>query len=262
MTDLADRLTVAGRLAKEAAAMALRLRPRAGDAVLKSEGLGQDWLTEADGAVERFLSEELRKAFPGDGFQGEEAGLHREGALRWVVDPIDGTSNFAHGGQRWCVSIGLVGDGEALLGAICAPQLNQLFLAQKGKGATLNGASIRAAATDRLDRAMVECGWSPRRPDAAFQALVQQVMGQGAMLRAGGSGTLGLADVAAGAQDAYVELHINLWDVAAALVVLAEAGARVSPFIAQSDAAGGAPILAAAPAIAEELAALSGISLG
>ncbi|WP_159999077.1 inositol monophosphatase [Roseomonas sp. 18066] len=261
MTDLADRLTVAGRLAQEAAAMALRLRPQVGDAVLKSEGLGQDWLTEADGAVERFLSDELAKAFPEDGFQGEEAGLHREGKLRWVVDPIDGTSNFAHGGQRWCVSIGLVGQGEALLGAICAPQLNQLFLAQKGLGATLNGAPIRVAGTTRLDRAMVECGWSPRLPDADYQALVQRVMGQGAMLRAGGSGTLGLADVAAGTQDAYVELHINLWDVAAALVVLAEAGARVNPFIAQGDAAGGAPILAATPALADQLSALSGISL-
>ena len=260
MTDLTERLQAAETLAREAAALALRLRPAHGSAAITLKG-AQDWLTEADGAVERFLSDALRQRFPQDGFQGEEAGLHRDGPLRWVVDPIDGTSNFAHGGQRWCVSVGLVTEERAVLGAIVAPELNQCFLGAEGRGATLNGRPIRAAATAGLSRAIVECGWSPRVPNDAYHALCQAVMGQGAMLRAGGSGTLGLADVACGALDAYVERYINLWDVAAALAILSEAGARVSPFLQQNAAGKGAPILAAAPGIAAPLAALTGMVL-
>ena len=99
-------------------------------------------------------------------------------------------------------------------------------------GATLNGVAIRAAETNELTRATVELGWSQRRPREAFLALVDRVIAAGAAPRLGGSGTLGLADVAAGRTDAYVELHINLWDVAAALTLLAEAGAAISPFMA------------------------------
>ncbi len=260
MTDLTERLMKAEALAREAAALALRLRPAHGSAAITLKG-AQDWLTEADGAVERFLSEQLGALFPEDGFQGEEAGLHRGGDLRWVVDPIDGTSNFAHGGQRWCVSVGLMGGGRPLLGVIVAPELEQVFLASEGKGATLNGRAIRAAATDDLSRAIVECGWSPRRPNEDYHALCRGVMGRGAMLRAGGSGALGLADVACGTLDGYIEAHINLWDVAAALAILREAGARVHDFLGAGGAEAGAPVLAAAPGIAEALASVAGLTL-
>jgi myo-inositol-1(or 4)-monophosphatase len=256
MIDLTTRLEQAEILAREAAALATRMRPAPGSSSISLKG-AQDWLTEADGAVEQFLSDGLQKRFPQDGFQGEEAGLHRTGALRWVVDPIDGTSNYARGRQRWCVSIGLMWEGRAVLGAIVAPDLGQCFLASESKGATLNGRPIRAAGTTTLSRGMVECGWSPRLPNEQYQALCQKVMASGAMLRAGGSGTLGLADVAAGTSDGYVELHINLWDVAAALAVLSEAGATVNDFLLRGGAEHGAPILAAAPAVATELAALA-----
>jgi myo-inositol-1(or 4)-monophosphatase len=127
-------------------------------------------------------------------------------------------------------------------------------------GATLNGVAIRAAETNELTRATVELGWSQRRPREAFLALADRVIAAGAAPRLGGSGTLGLADVAAGRTDAYVELHINLWDVAAALTVLAEAGAAVSPFMAGGAAAGN-PILACAPGIATALSAVTQIAL-
>ncbi|WP_379592433.1 inositol monophosphatase family protein [Teichococcus globiformis] len=258
--DLSERLRVAEALARQAASLALGLRPSANSEAITLKG-AQDWLTEADGAVERFLSDELAKHFPEDGFQGEEAGMHREGTLRWVVDPIDGTSNFAHGGQRWCVSVGLITEGRAVLGAVVSPELNQCFLASEGCGATLNGKPIRAAATREMGRAIVECGWSPRVANPDYHALCQAVMGAGAMMRSGGSGTLGLCDVACGTLDAYVERHINLWDVAAALCVLSEAGARVSPFMADGGAERGGPILAAAPGISEALAGIAGMRL-
>jgi myo-inositol-1(or 4)-monophosphatase len=260
MNALVKRLDFAEQLAEEAGRLALRLRPPPGAPVATLKG-AQDWLTEADLAVENFLSMQLAEKFPEDGFQGEETGRGRSGTLRWVIDPIDGTANYARGASRFCISVGLLEDRTPLVGVLVAPALGEKFSARRGAGATLNGAPIRAAATTDLSRAMIECGWSPRRPNAGFFQLVEGVMGSGAVLRASGSGALGLADVAAGRIDAYVELHINLWDVAAALTILAEAGAVVSPFLDGDGPTSGNPILAAAPGIAEPLAAIAGLPI-
>jgi myo-inositol-1(or 4)-monophosphatase len=261
MTALDRRLAAALAIAEAAGKLALAKQPPPGAPIASLKG-AQDWLTEADGAVEAFIAQSLAEAFPEDGFQGEETGRGKQGALAWVVDPIDGTSNFARGSKRFCVSIGLLEGRTPLLGVIAAPALAEVFAAQKGQGATLNGASIRAAATTDLARAQIECGWSARRPNAGFYALSQGVMNAGAMLRAGGSGALGLADVAAGRIDGYVELHINLWDVAAALVILTESGAAVSDFTGGDGLTQGNAILAAAPGIAAPLSAIAGIAIG
>ncbi len=254
---LQRRLDAAVALATEAGRLALRLRPPPGApvAVLKAH---QDWLTEADGAVEAFLSERLAALFPEDGFQGEETGKGRSGTLRWVVDPIDGTSNYARGGPRFCVSLGLIEERASIAGVLVAPVMGETFAARRGGGATLNGTPIRAAATTELGRAMVECGWSHRLDNEGYFRLVRNVMATGATMRAGGSGALGLADVAAGRLDAYIERHINLWDVAAALVILAEAGAVVSPFLEGDGLASGNPVFAAATGIADALRLASG----
>ncbi len=251
------RLETAIRLATEAGRLALSLAPPPGAAMASMKG-HQDWLTEADGAVEAFLKRELTAAFPEDGFQGEETGTGPAGRLTWVVDPIDGTSNFARGAPRWCVSVGLIDGARSVAGVLVAPMLGETFAARDGGGATLNGAAIRAAATTDLARGMVEIGWSPRRPNETFHALTHGVMAAGAMLRAGGSGALGLADVAAGRIDGYVEMHINLWDVAAALCLLAEAGAEVSPFMEGAGPTEGNPIRAAAPGVAGALRGIAG----
>jgi len=249
---LGRRFAVAQALAEQAGTLAMQMRPPPGaaQATLKDR---QDWLTEADGAVERLLSDGLAAAFPKDGFMGEEAGSTRDGRLRWVVDPIDGTSNYARGAARWCVSVGLIEGDGFLLGVLAAPALNETFAGCQGQGATLNGAPIRAAATERLDRAIIEAGWSPRVAATDYLALCARVLDAGVMLRAGGSGALGLADVAAGRMDGYAELHINLWDCAAALAILAEAGAATNAFLPYGASAGG-PILAGAPGIARALA--------
>ena len=259
MNALTRRLDVATRITEAAGALALRMRPPPGAPIATLKG-AQDWLTEADGATEAFVSRALADSFPEDGFQGEETGSGRTGTLRWVLDPIDGTANFARGATRWCVSLGLIEDRTALLGVICAPALRETFAARQGNGATLNGAPIHAAATTDLARGMVECGWSPRRPNPRFWKAIADVMGQGAAMRLGGSGAMGLADVAAGRIDAYVELHINLWDAAASLAILAEAGAYVSPFLEGHGRSKGNPILAAAPGIADALAAAVGFA--
>lgn len=260
MTALTDRFEIATQFATEAAALALQMRPPPGASSAKLKG-AQDWLTEADGAVEQLLSARLAEAFPADGFQGEEGGRARSGTLRWVVDPIDGTANYMRGGKRFCVSLGCLEGDTPLLGVIVAPALQETFAACHGLGATLNAEPIRAAETADLARATVELGWSLRRPREAFLSLTERIIAAGAMPRLNGSGALGLADVAAGRSDAYVELHINLWDVAAALAILREAGATVSPFMAGEGATKGNPILAAAPGIAAALSAAAGVPL-
>ncbi len=260
MPALHQRLNFARDLAQQAGALALRLRPPPGAAqgTLKAR---QDWLTEADGAVERFISERVHDRFPQDGFQGEEAGRTREGTLCWVVDPIDGTSNFARGGTRWCVSIGLLAETAPVLGVLFAPARRELYAGLQSFGATLNGAPLRSADTTDLNRAIIEAGWSSRIDNIAYLDLCARIVGTGAMLRSGGSGALGLAEVAAGRLDAYTELHINVWDCAAALAILAEAGALTNAFLPASLTTGG-PILAAAPGVAATLSALARLPLG
>lgn len=216
---------------------------------------------ELDVRCQKLIERTLLAGFPDSAVLGEE-GVAGEGnsALRWVVDPIDGTSNYMRDGRRFCVSLACLEDRTPLIGVVVAPALGETYVARQGGGALLNGTPIRAAETVSLDQAVIEVGWSHRRPNHDFLALSEKLLAQGARLRLGGSGTLGLAEVAAGRTDAYVELHINLWDVAAALVLLAESGAAVSPFLEGTGPTAGNPILACAPGVAGALSALTGLT--
>jgi len=260
---ISRRFEAAAAIVEEAAALAMRMRPLPGivDATLKG---AQDWLTEADGAVEALVAGRIGALFPEDDFQGEETGERdRAGApssLRWVVDPIDGTANFARGRSRWCVSLGLLADGAPAAGLLMAPALGECFAGMAGDGATLNGKPIRAAETREPASAIIEIGWSPKVAAADFAALVARMMALGAAPRSGGSGALALADVACGRLDGYVELSINLWDVAGALPILAEAGALVSPFLRDGGMGRAMPILAAVPGVAQAMSEASGLS--
>jgi myo-inositol-1(or 4)-monophosphatase len=254
MNDLARRRDAAAAIAQEAAALARRLRAEGG-AVASLKG-AQDFVTEADGATERFIRARLERDFPGEAILGEEMGGAPDGAgPLWVLDPIDGTSNFARGGDRWCVSIGLVMGGRAVAGAIARHAPHDIFAAAEGQGATLNGAPIRAAATTDIGRAIVECGWSLREPIARFHRMAAMVTAQGAGLRSGGSGALGMVEAAAGRLDAYLELHINAWDAAAAIVIAREAGCWTNGFDSGDWLACGNPVGVGAPALGAHLAA-------
>jgi len=210
----------------------------------------QDFLTEADGTTERFIRERLTALFPGEPILGEEMGgaVTGDGPI-WVLDPIDGTSNFARGGDRWCVSIGMALGGVAVLGAIARHAPAEIFAGAKGCGATLNGAPIRAASTTDLARATVELGWSMRRSLTDFHTLSKLIMKAGAGLRVGGSGALGLVECAAGRLDGYLELHINAWDACAAIAIAREAGCWTNAFDSGAWLADGNPVGVGAPAL-------------
>jgi len=254
-SELQRRLDLAAGIAQEAAALAERMRGN-GMAAAKMKG-AQDFLTEADGATEHFIRGRLESLFPGEPILGEEGGgdAPRHGPL-WILDPIDGTSNFARGGDRWCVSIGLAMDGQAVLGAVARQAPREVITGARGCGARLNGTPIRAADTTDFDRATIEVGWSLRRPPEAYVALVGRVMAAGAGVRSCGSGTLGLVETAIGRLDAYLELHINAWDAAAALAIAREAGCWTNAFDSGDWLAAGNPICFAAPALGPRLAAL------
>ncbi|MBR0683729.1 inositol monophosphatase [Roseomonas eburnea] len=255
MTDLARRRDSAAAIAVEAAALAAHLRAEGGG-VASLKG-AQDFVTEADGATERFIRDRLARDYPGEAVLGEEmGGAPDEAGPLWVLDPIDGTSNFARGGDRWCVSIGLVMDGRAVAGAIARHAPAEVFAAAEGQGATLNGAPIRAAPTTDIGRGIIEAGWSLRLPIARFHRLAQAITAAGAGLRSGGSGALGLADAAAGRIDAYLEAHINAWDAAAAVVIAREAGCWTNRFDSGDWLASGNPVGVGAPALGPALAAL------
>ncbi|GBR29409.1 inositol monophosphatase family protein [Gluconobacter kondonii] len=257
---IAVRLEAARSVVRDAAELALSLRPAPGGPSGTLKGR-QDYLTEADGAVEALVSRRIQELFPEDGFQGEENGATRQGRFRWVVDPIDGTSNYARGRDRWCVSLGLLEGDEPVAGVIEAPALGEVFTASKGKGAFLNGKPIKASPITNTQEAMIEMGWSSRVPAEIFDEKIAAIMALGAMPRSGGSGALALADVACGRSDGYLEIVIQLWDVAAALAILAESGAAVSPFLQTGGLTGGATILAAAPGVAKALSAAVNVEI-
>jgi myo-inositol-1(or 4)-monophosphatase len=210
-----------------------------------------DFCTEADHAVENLIRREVAERF-GDGFIGEEDG-GEPGRAVWVVDPIDGTACYIHRDPRWCVSIGLVVDGVVELGVIYAPATDQLFTARRGRGARLNGRLIHVSNLGHGAAPVVECGCSERRPIEAYATALQRLRAAGIEFRRHGSGALGLADVALGVSDGYLELHINAWDVMAGLVLVTEAGGYVNDFLEGDGLRRGNMIVAATPEIAERL---------
>lgn len=253
------RFHAAHSIIRKAATLARNMQPAPGKPVAELKG-HQDYVTEADRAVETFITTQLAALFPEDAFLGEEHGNVSSGLFRWVIDPIDGTSNYARGRNRWCISLGLMYQDTPVAGIIEAPSLRETFTARKGKGAFLNDSPIRASRTSSMKEAMVEVGWSPYVPEGWYPEKMQALLNKGVMPRSLGSGALALADVACGRSDGYHEFVIFLWDVAAALVLLEEAGARVSPFLKMGGLTQRTTILASAPELASPLSDTLGVA--
>ena len=192
----------------------------------------QDYLTEVDGETEDLIAARLIEAFPLDGFIGEETAARpaREGGAMWVVDPIDGTANFARGVGHFCVSIACVIEGRIEVGVIYDPIREELFSARRGGGAFLNGTPIKPSEATSLANATVEVGWNMRAGASKYLDLLRRVALWGAAPFRTGSGALGIAYVAAGRRDGYVEHHMNAWDCLAAILLVQEAGGYVSQY--------------------------------
>jgi myo-inositol-1(or 4)-monophosphatase len=191
-----------------------------------------NFVTAADRRAEEILHEQLSRARPGYGFLGEEGG-RREGADKthsWIVDPLDGTSNFLHGIPHFAISIALEREGTIVAGLIYNPANEELFTAERGKGAFLNDQRLRVAARQRLVDAVIACGLPHHGKGdlALFRTEFAAVQDKVAGLRRFGAATLDLAWVAAGRLDAYWERDISPWDMAAGLLMVREAGGYVT----------------------------------
>lgn len=218
----------------------------------------QDYISAADSEVETLIRTRLREAFPDDTFFGEEGGGEFSDSV-WVVDPIDGTANFMRGIPQFCVSIAFVRHGRTQIGVIYEPVGDELFVAARGRGATLDGAALRVSGLDNIRHSTIEAGWSTRLPLDRYVAIIGRLTEAGAGVRRGGSGALALAYVAAGRIDAYCELHMNAWDALAGLLLIEEAGGWTNPFLAGDGLTQGNPILACTPELAGMLVELTGI---
>jgi myo-inositol-1(or 4)-monophosphatase len=208
-----------------------------------------DFVTAADRRAEEILREELERARPGYSFLGEEGG-RREGTDRthcWIVDPLDGTLNFLHGIAHFAVSIALERDGVIVAGIVYNPANDELFSAERGKGAFLNDRRLRVAARKRLADCVVACALPhPSRGDVALvrnehAAMQERVAG----LRRFGAAALDLAWVAAGRFDGYWERSLSPWDMAAGIALVREAGGFVTDIEGRDIALTSGGILAA-----------------
>lgn len=259
ISDLDAREKAIADVAREAGELARDLFTKPVE--IKLKGL-QDYLTEADGQVERMIVSRLKARFPSDAFLGEEGGASGPaagtGEALWVIDPIDGTANFAHGIPHFCVSIAFMAGSELALGAIAAPMYGELYRARLGKGAYLNDRPMRVKDA-AIGQAVIELGWSSRRPTRAYTSMVERVLATGATFLRAGSGALGLAYVAAGRTHGYCELHINSWDTLAGLLMVREAGGWTNDFLAGEGLMRGNAVLACAPGLKEALVAATGV---
>ncbi|MFZ5808537.1 MAG: inositol monophosphatase family protein [Chloroflexota bacterium] len=189
-------------------------------------------VTEVDGQTERLIAELLRAGTPDNGFYGEEGkrDVPQAGQAIWVVDPIDGTTNFVRHIPVFAVSIGLVVDGEAVIGVVYQPMLDELFTAVKGKGAQLNGKPVHVSQTPSLSQALVGAGFPYNAWDSELDNVTQwgRAVKTAFGVLSNGVAALGLCDVAAGRLDGYWELRVFPWDIAAGAVIVTEAGGKIS----------------------------------
>lgn len=192
-----------------------------------------DLVTEMDVAAEKLILEAIRERFPDHAVLAEESGASEAttSGYKWVVDPLDGTTNYAHGLPIFCVSIGLEKDGEPVLGVIYAPVLGEMYAAEAGKGATLNGQPIRVSAVDDLQRSLLVTGFP-------YDVQVKQTnlhhfskfIHQAQAVRRLGSAAIDLAWVAAGRFDGFWEPRLAPWDLCAGSVIVREAGGTVTGY--------------------------------
>ncbi|GHA75842.1 inositol monophosphatase family protein [Cognatilysobacter bugurensis] len=198
-----------------------------------------DYASEVDGLAEKEIIKEFKRSTPDYAILGEESGplnSGRQARYTWVIDPLDGTSNYLHGIPHFCVSIALVENGEPIHGVVFDPLRNELFTASRGSGATLNDKRIRVSERKDLEGAMLITGFPPRERPRASPHLkcVDALLLQAEDIRRTGSAALDLAYVASGRVDGYFEAGVKPWDIAAGVLLVREAGGKVVDFRGRS----------------------------
>ena len=216
-----------------------------------------DYVSEIDMACERTIIEILREAFPKHQILAEETGLTgpENSQYQWVIDPLDGTTNFIHGFPQYAVSIALKRDGEVIEAVVADPTRNEIFTASRGVGAFLNGRRIRVSKRIALADALVGTGFPFRRNDDVdgFLKVFRELAPKTSGLRRAGSAALDLAYVAAGRLDAFYEPNLKPWDIAAGSLLVLEAGGLVTDFTGEGNYLATGQIVAGTPKVFGQL---------
>ena len=244
-------LNIAVKAARRAGAIINRASQDIGTLTVKSKNFN-DFVSEVDVAAERAIIETLKDAYPTHGFLGEESGsASNESDFIWIIDPLDGTTNFLHGFPQYCVSIALQHKGEITQAVIYEPNRNDLYTATKGRGAFLNDKRIRVSKCDKLQQSLIGTGFPFRDFKhldtylSMFKSMLQKTSG----IRRPGSAALDLAYVANGSLDAFWEIGLSPWDIAAGALLVQEAGGIISNLNGKDGWLESGNVLAASPKI-------------
>ena len=256
-SEIDRRYTEARRIAAEAGALAL-------DYFRRFDGLDgevkghQDFVSEADKNVESFVRAQIAAAFPEDGIVGEEeAPKPGTSGLVWVIDPIDGTTNFIHGIPGWTVVLAGVAGANTEFGVIHDPNHDEMYHARRGRGAFCNDRRLSVLRGRDLRRGSLGVGFSGRTSAGGIKRLVPAIIDAGGIFYRNASGALSLAYVAAGKLLGYVEEHMNAWDCLAGQLMVAEAGGVVEDQDASDMVARGGRVIVATPEAWDEVLAIS-----
>lgn len=222
-----------------------------------------DFVTEVDRAAEQIIIETLLSAYPGHGILSEESGQswtdsEKEPEYIWVIDPLDGTTNFIHGFPQYAVSIALTHRGQTQQAVVYDPSRDELFTASRGAGAYLNSKRLRVAKRERLEDTLLATGFPFRTGDSidSYLDIFATMTRHCAGLRRPGAAALDLAYVAAGRFDGFFEQGLQPWDLAAGALLITEAGGLVGNYAGDSDKAQSGEVLAANPRLFSQMVAL------
>ena len=253
MTPRQDYLTPMQELAREAGALLLSFF---GKVAIEYKG-DADLVTQADRSCEELIVGRIRKQWPGHDLIGEEGSRTETGSdFRWHIDPLDGTTNFAHGFPVFCVSLGLEYKGERIVGVIYDPTRDEIFAAEKGSGASLNGRRISVSHGARLAESLVATGFpSHKRHKNPNIHFYHQITLRSHGVRRAGSAALDLCCVACGRYDAFWEFNLNSWDTAAGVLLVTEAGGKVTDFFGNPAAVEDRDLIATNGLLHEEMLA-------
>ncbi|MGZ2486532.1 myo-inositol-1(or 4)-monophosphatase [Rhizobium pisi] len=247
------RAEVAIAIALDVGREAARFRRESAPGTLAIENKGlQDFVTVADKRAEEAIRNGLLSRFPEDTFMGEESGGRSDGAGTWVVDPIDGTTNYIRGFRHWGVSIAFVVADKVEIGVVYDAAEDKVFHAVRGGGAFKDGLPVRAAATADPTNALVILGHSRKTSFDDHLTLSKRLHERGMDYRRMGAAAIDLVRVAEGTADLYYERHLNAWDMLAGALIAEEAGAMVAMPPVDSLLADGGPVIAHSPGLAGE----------
>ena len=247
-------LNIAIQAATKAGKLMMRYYDRIDTITVTTKG-HRDLVTEVDLMVEQEISAHLHKAFPKHGILCEEGTSHAGDDYQWIIDPIDGTMNFVHGFPQFSVSIALQHKQETVAGLVYDPIRHEMFTALRGSGARLNNRRIRVSKAKHLKDGLIGTGFPIRAPEklpsylAGFNRVIEQCSG----IRRAGSAAMDLAYVAAGRLDGYWETNLSIWDIAAGVLLVKEAGGLITDFQGQEQYHRNGDVICGNPAVYKSL---------